>query len=360
MAKIVTVYNSWRRRFEPVDMSYIRWLKISQALARRGHQVDIATNELIWWLKKSPAGLDPNLRRVPLSMVKWDDYHVVKTLFHFGFDTLEAYGGKDHPFIISKLGSVVAPEDRNGIYFYGDERKRMYLTQEKIHRASAYVTVLSDPAKQLWQECFGQRSNLLVVPGGVDRDIPPPARNPYPADNRTRCLFAGNVYGTHSQREANSVLIGKLNQLGGLLARRGARMYVLGSGDVRGLDKHYVRYLGAASYEQTWDYFRFADVGIVVSAGKFQHNNESSKIYHYLRAGLPVVSEAGFPNDNVVAEARLGFVVENGNLGLMAEKIEEAAHKNWDRDRAVAYILNNHTWDKRVEVYDTILKSHFA
>jgi len=360
MAKIVTVYNSWRRRFEPVDMSYIRWLKISEALARRGHRVDIATNELVWWLKKSLVQMNQNLRRVPLSTVKWNDYDVVKTLFHFGFDTLEAYGGKDHPFVISKLGSVVASEDRDGIYFYGKERERMYLTQEKINRSSSYVTVLSKPAKRLWQECFRKRSNILVVPGGVDRDIPRPVRNPYPADNRARCIFAGNLYGKQSQPEANSVLIGKLNRLGRLLSRRAARLYVLGSGEVRRLEKKYVCYLGAASYEEAWDYLRFADVGIVVSAGKFQHNNESSKIYHYVRAGLPVVSEAGFPNDNVVIESRLGFLSENGDLEQMAAKIEEAAHKDWDRDYAINYILDHHTWDKRVEVYDTLLKNHFS
>jgi len=54
MAKIVTVYNARHRRFEPADMSYIRWLKVSEALARCGHQVDIATNEPGWWMRRSP------------------------------------------------------------------------------------------------------------------------------------------------------------------------------------------------------------------------------------------------------------------------------------------------------------------
>lgn len=359
MAKIVTVYNAWRRGFEPADMSYIRWLKISEALAGRGHHVDIATNEPGWWARWSPIAMTENLRRVPISGVKWKDYHVVKTLFHIGFDTLEAYGGHEHPFIISKLGSVVASEDMEGVYFYGNVRKHLYATQEKINRASRYITVLSRPAKELWRAGFDGNQDVLIVQGGVDANIPPPARDPYPERKGIRCLFAGHVYTRHSQPEVNRVLITKLNRLGKLLAGPGGRLYMLGSGDVRRLDENYVTYLGTTPYRKSWDYFHFADVGIVVSAG-IHHNNESSKIYHYLRAGLPVVSEAGFPNDNVVAEARLGFVIENGNLGLMAEKIEEAAHKNWDRDHAVAYILNNHTWDKRVEVYDTILKSHFA
>ena len=359
MAKVVTVYNSWRRAFKPADMSYIRWLKVSEALARCGHQVDIATNEWNWWQRKSPIHMSNNLRRVPLSRIDWNDYDVVKTLFHFGFDTLEAYGGRNHPFIIAKLGSVVGAEDLEGIYFYGDGRRKLYSIQEKINRHSRYVTVLSEPAKELWQKCFGRKTNLLLVQGGVDRDIPTPSRDPFPPGDHIRCIFAGHVYTNQSQPEANAVLINKLNKLGQLLSTHGAKLYFLGTGELSQLDGDHVVYLGVASYEEAWNYFHFAHVGIVVAAGKFNHNNESSKIYHYLRAGLPVVSEAGFPNDHVVTESRLGFVVENNNLESMAKSITEAAHKNWDRDYAISYILHNHTWDRRVEVYDKLLKENF-
>lgn len=45
MARIVTVYEDGRRPFVPTDMSYVRWYKISAALAALGHEVDIATRE---------------------------------------------------------------------------------------------------------------------------------------------------------------------------------------------------------------------------------------------------------------------------------------------------------------------------
>lgn len=359
MANIVTVYAGEEREFKPSDMSYIRWLKMSEALARLGHEVDIATSEPVWKRNKSPIIMGRNLRRVPLPEVRWSDYHAVKTLFHKGFDTLEAYGGKDHPFIISKLGSVVAPVDMGGIYFYGKKREQLYSTQERINKTSKHITVLNQSAKELWKTCLGPRDNILIVPGGVDRYVPPPSRDPYPEGERIRCIFAGHVYTAHSQPEANTVIIDKLNELGKLLGGLGMRLYMLGSGDVRKLDERHVKYLGVAPYEESWDYFHFARVGVVVAAGQFMHNNESSKIYHYLRAGLPVVSEAGFPNDNVIIESGSGFVVQNGNLGLMAQKIKEAADKSWDRDHAVNYILENHTWDKRAEVYDKIMKENF-
>lgn len=359
MARIVTVYNNWKKPFVLIEMGYIRWLKVSQALARLGHQVDMATNETAWDETQGRDAqvihLTPNLRRIPLASVQWSEYDVVKTLFHAGFDTLEAYGGTHHPFIISKLGSVVGPVDMPGIYFHGTVRERLYATQRKISQTSRYVTLLSKPAKALWETCFGRQENILLVPGAVDSVVPPPSRDPFPQNGHRRCIFAGNIYFAHAQPEANVVLVDKLNRLGKLLKRRDIRLYMLGTGDVSKLDRDCVSYVGAVPYEQTWDYLHYAHVGIVVSAGTYMHNNESTKIYHYLRVGLPIVSEAGFPNDSVIEESQLGFVVENGNLEVMAEKIVEAAGKNWEREQAIRYILDHHTWEKRVEAYDRLI-----
>jgi glycosyltransferase involved in cell wall biosynthesis len=369
MARIVTVYNDARGAFRPVDMAYIRWLRISEALARCGHSGDLATNELLApEPARSPFPTGPpaaereagsRLRRVPLSSVRWPEYDAVKTLFNLGFQTLEAHGGAGHPFIISKLGSVVDVKDRDGIYFYGDYRRRLYAVQERINATSAYVTLLSEAAKRLWEELFGPKTNILLVPGAADREIPPPGSDPFPDREGIRVLFAGNIYFKDTQPQANRVLVDKLNRLGRLLQSSGCRLYMIGSGDVRRIDPRHVVYLGAVPHEQVWSYFHHARVGVVIAAGPYMHNNESSKIYHYLRAGLPVVSEAGFPNDHVVRASRLGFVVPNGDLPFMAQKIEEAAYETWDRDRAVRYILENHTWDKRVEVYDRLLRERF-
>src|SRR6185437_11837680 len=143
MARIVTVFANAREPWELRDMGHIRWLKISEALARLGHDVDIATNEPRWKSDPSPVSMGPRLRRVPLERVEWRSYGVVKTLFHRGFETLEQYGGARHPFLIAKLGSVVDKQDRPGIYFFGKTREHLFAIQRKIHGAARYVTVLS-------------------------------------------------------------------------------------------------------------------------------------------------------------------------------------------------------------------------
>ena len=363
MIKIISVYKNKETDkdrnfgiFNPVDMSNGRWVKISEALSRLGYHIDIAVPDTI--ITNNYNGND-HLRMIPLSRIDWNEYDVVKTEFHGGFDTLEKYGGASHPFIISKLGSVVGSTVMEGIYFYGEVHKNLYETQQKINKVSKYITVLSKPAKKLWKEVHGRTENLLLVPGGVDAEIPAPSENPYPYGEKIRCIFAGNVYTNNSQPEANEVIVNKLNILGKLLSRYGARLYMIGPGDIFNLDPDYVSYMGVIPYDKCWDYFYFANVGIVVSAGKFMHNNESTKIYHYLRAGLPVVSESGFPNDNVVEEAKLGFVTENEDMELMARSVIKAAKKSWNKEYAVNYILRNHTWDKRVKVYYKILKENF-
>jgi len=362
MAKIVTVYTDARREFLPVDMSYVRWLKVSEALARAGHEVDIATNEPSWsrgwWRRRSEIRLAPRLRRIPLADVRWRDYDVVKTLFHLGFETLERLGGTGHPFILAKLGSVVAPEDRPGIYFYGQRRRALAATQERISRIRSHVVLLTEPARELWRALYGASDRLLLVPGAADRDIPPVGADPYPARDEKRCLFAGNVYFRGDQREANEILVGKLNRLGELLSPQGIRLYFLGHGDLSALDTRHVTPLGAVPYDDSWSYLQHADVGIVVAPGPFLHNNESTKIYHYLRAGLPTVSEAGFPNDHVVAGSGLGFVATNGDLPGMAQRIVEATKRDWDRQAGVDYILRHHTWDIRAAVYDRLIAAH--
>jgi glycosyltransferase involved in cell wall biosynthesis len=362
--RIVTVYRKdltpHDRDFgglAPVSMTHIRRLRISEELVRRGFDVDMAVPDEAG---VAADGRHPSVARVRLSEIDWRGYDVVKTLYHRGYETLEEYGGAGHPFVISRLASVVGPRDMKGIHFHGAVRERLYATQQRIARSSRYVSLTTPAACELWSDCFGPKENVLLVPGAVDREIPPPAADPYPRDGLKRVLFAGNVYPLDLQPEANRTLLSKLNQLGRLLARRRARLYMMGPGDVSLLDTGSVTYLGAVPYEATWDYFHYADVGVVVSAGSFMHNNESTKIYHYLRAGLPVVSEAGFPNDHVLTESGLGLVVPEGNLALLAEGVDEAASRAWSRDAAIDYVSTRHTWSLRVGVYEALLAKHFG
>ena len=354
MARVVTVYVGDRRPFVPADMSYIRWLAMSSALARLGHEVDIASAEP-GLRRLLPLRMAPGLRRVPLAGVRWERYDVVKTEFHAGFETLERFGGAGHPRIVSNLGSVVGPEDAGGVYFTGARRAALFAVQERIAARSRWVTVLTAPSLARWRGAFGAAGDPFLVPGAADDVVPAPGADPYPADGTVRCLFAGNVYDAASQAEAHATLTAKLDALGRRLVARGVRLYVMGTGDTRALDARAVTVVGPVPYAGSWDRLRHAHVGLVLALGAHPNENESTKIYHYLRVGLPTVCEAGFPNQDLVTEVGLGCVVPNGDLDALADAVVATADATWDRRRAVETILARHTWTQRARLYDAVL-----
>lgn len=361
MARIVTVYAPSRRELVPVEMGIIRWLRISAALAEFGHEVDVASGRRPW---RRPTGAPgaPRVRVVPLTGARWSRYDAVKTLFHRGYETLRRYGGGHHPWVVSKLGSVVSDRDTEGIFFYGSQRERLFRIQEAIARSSRHVTLLTDAARTLFAEVHHRPDGLLLVPGAAEEHIPSPGPDPYPADRRPRVVFLGNFYSEHprSQPEAHRTITAKLNALGRRLKARGVSLFVVGPGQASSLDPEAVDYLGAVTYDESWQYMYHADVGLVVSAGDFMHNNESTKIYYYLRCGLPMVSESGFPNDPIVDASGLGFRVEPGRIDALAERVVEAVETPWDREGAVDYIVRNHTWRNRAAVYHELLKEAFG
>jgi glycosyltransferase involved in cell wall biosynthesis len=350
--RIATVYKAIPLAPSDVQaMDIVRWMRVSEALAAAGFAVDMIVGR--GSRLQSPHA---NLRYVPIEDVDWTDYQVIKTLYQHGFRTLVDAGGGAHPFIISRLASVVGQDDRvPGVHFTGAERAALYEAQQDIHRTSHYVALSTEPNRALWRREFGDAVPLLLVPTGVDRSIPAPAHNPYLGVTAASkiAVYIGNLY-TRTQRHINRLWQERLNRLGALLRARGIQLVFVGPGLSDLLDPAAVLNLGGVPHASVWDYQYFADVGIALAQGPVQHN-ESSKIYYYLRTGLPVVTEAPIPNNEVVIESGCGLVTAYGDDHALADTIEAAAHRTWDRDAAVSYVLAHHTWEHRFAVYTDII-----
>ena len=350
--RIATVYKrDVFSRFVPAKMSTIRWLRMSECLAARGYRVDMIMNG-----NGLGRPLKPNLRCVPFAQVEWNHYDVIKTLFHSGFESLCEEGGGDHPFIISKLGSVVGRhDDTEGVYFFNHEREQLYAIQERIRARSRYVTLLTTASRRLWEDLFGSTGNLLHVPTGVDREVPAPHVNPYKRFREPIVVYIGNIYGT-TQPEMNEVWQDRLNRVGRLLRGRGLRLCFVGTGRVDRLDPAAITVMREVDNRDVWDYQRFAHVGLVLAQGRTQHN-ESSKLYYYLRTGLPVVSEAPVPNNFLIHTTGMGYVADYGDDPMIVEMVERAIHREWPRRESIDYIMKNHSWDQRVETYEEVIRA---
>jgi hypothetical protein len=62
----------------------------------------------------------------------------------------------------------------------------------------------------------------------------------------------------------------------------------------------------------------------------------------------------------VIEEAGCGLVAPYGDDDTLAEMIEAAARRPWDRARAVRYVLASHTWDRRMRVYQRLLEAELG
>ena len=130
--RIATVYRRNLDETTPSEMSLIRWLRISEALASLGYEVDVIVNT-----KRGLVRKNTRLRYVPYSMVDWTRYDIVKTLYQSGFESLCYEGADDHPFIISRLASVVGSNDSTeGVYFFNEQRQRLFELQKRINEKS--------------------------------------------------------------------------------------------------------------------------------------------------------------------------------------------------------------------------------
>jgi glycosyltransferase involved in cell wall biosynthesis len=331
-------------------MDWIRFWRMSTALARRGHEVDAISD---WDHPPGPAA--PRLRTVPFRRVDWIRYDAIKTFFHLGFESLAETGGADHPFILSKLGSVVAHEQTAGVHFFGAVRERLFQLQLAIAQRSRFVTVLTEASGELWRREHGPSPPLLRVPTGVDAVIPPAGPNPYPGVgvHGPVALFAGNLYPRTAQPEVNELWQERLNGVGRALRRRGVRLVAMGSGEVDRLDATAVLHVGEVDLHAFWNWQRHADVGLVLAQGPVQ-DNESSKIYYYLRTALPVVCEHPVPNAELITRTGHGTLVDYGDVTAFADAAAALARRPPAADGIADYMVAHHSWDARAAVYDPV------
>ena len=91
-----------------------------------------------------------------------------------------------------------------------------------------------------------------------------------------------------------------------------------------------------------------------LAQGAVQHN-KCSKVYYYVRGGLRVVCERPIPNNHLISETNLGFLADYGDISTMTEMVEEATSTQWNRTKAMLYMLDHHTWDARAGVYDATI-----
>ena len=83
-------------------------------------------------------------------------------------------------------------------------------------------------------------------------------------------------------------------------------------------------------------------------------DNESSRIYYYLRTGLPVVCEYPVPNSTLIEESGHGIVVPFGAVDEFADAVAAVVESPLSRSEIIEIMIRHHSWDVRAALYDLV------
>lgn len=297
--------------------------------------------------------LEPGIPVCPISVLGCAGrYHVVKTSYHFSIELLGDYSGP----VISRIVRVVDEKlpARDAQY-----RERLLHCQSEIHKRAHAVVLNNGENRDRWRRLYGPDPRTVLIPNGCPERIPHPGKNPFPMEEKA-VLFLGSV--------AAPRMLDMLNQAARRLEGK-ARIHLVGLNKAAmyggkkdgGLDPLIVDH-GELPESETWAYVQHARAGLALATGVHGFDNDISKIFNYLRGGLPVLSEAPILNNDLIRHTGYGKIFRYGDAAaLVSQCIGLINDPPVQKRRSVMeYMAREHSWNRRVEAYARLLKSMFG
>ena len=134
------------------------------------------------------------------------------------------------------------------------------------------------------------------------------------------------------------------------------RLHVYGASE-KVLDCDLITIHAPVDVEESWQYLLHADVGLALAPSSDSFESELAKIYYYLRAGLPVVTESNVLNRSLIDETGHGTVARYDDVGDFVAKIDAALSLTPRSSRVMRYMAATHTWRQRADVYVNALNA---
>lgn len=319
----------------PAGIDLIRLRAMAGGLIQKGIEAEIIAPVT------SAGVLDRLIPMRPLSALADERrYDLVKTCYH---DSLQLIGKYRGP-LVSRIVRVVDEElpERDGT-----ARKRFLDCQHLIRQRAQAVIVNNVENKARWKRQYGGDLPVAIIPTGCPVVLPPVGANPFDAGSPV-ILFLGSL--------AAPRMIQMLNELARRL-RGQCRVHWVGSnkthlyGDGREypLDSLVVDH-GTLPEAAIWDFIRHAQAGLALAAGPHPFDNDLSKIYSYLRGGLPVLAEERLANNHLLRRTQFGRLFAYGDGADMAARaVDLLAHPPTSRRQTtMAFMAKEHSWERRV------------
>ncbi len=314
----------------------VRLEAVAAALGRRGVEVDIVAP-----VKRAGRWRSDLLVRPLAVLDRPGGYDLVKVCYHVAMHHLGPYEGP----VVARIVRVVdekLPER--------DERFRgeLLACQDLIRRRAAAVAFNNLENQDRWWRLYGHGQLTVLTPTGCPAVIPEPGTNPYSSEEPVM-LFLGSVASPHMAEMINRAA----RELAGL-----ARIHLLGAnktelyGQKEALDQLIVVHPPRPA-DEIWPFIHWADLGLALAAGRHRFDNDISKIYSYLRGGLPVLSEELILQNDLIKELGFGLVFGYGSLkDLQAKAAALLADPPAERRREVMdFMAAAHSWEARAKIY---------
>jgi len=328
---------------QPSGIDLVRLRAIAGGLIRRGVPAEIISPG------KKEGLLDGLIPVYGLSALsETGRYDLVKTCYHQSILLAQEYSGP----VVARIVRVVDRElpERDAQF-----RTELLQSQDVIRSRAAAVILNNSGNRKRWRALYGDNPPTFLVPTGCSAEIPPEGVNPYQPGERA-ILFLGSLAAPRMVQILNEAA----RRLAGtarfhLIGLNKACMY--GAKGNCGLDPAVVDH-GELPESETWDYIRNAKIGLALATGPHAFDNDVSKILNYLRGGLAVLSEEPILNNDLIRKTGLGRVFRYGDLdGLVSAALDLLENPlNDKREEAMRFVVEKHSWDRRVEAYVNLFR----
>ncbi len=286
--------------------------------------------------------IDGRVPVVPLEALSvYGRYSLIKTCYHQSIKLVVEYAGP----VVSRIVRVVdarLPERDSAL------RDELLLCQSLIQERAQAVILNNTLNQERWEHLYGRKQLVEIIPTGCPSNIPLNSPNPFHTEKPV-VLFLGSL--------AAPRMVDLINGLAKEL-RDECEIHVVGANktEMYGAQKEIplerdVFYHGEMPEPEIWRYIRYSSVGLALATGPHAFDNDLSKMFYYLRGGLPVVSEDTVCTNYLLEETSYGEIVPFNNLSVLGERVLKLVRNPppVSKQKIMDYMALHHSWENRVE-----------
>ena len=332
----------------PAGIDLIRLRAISAGLNKRGIETDIVA-------PVSRRGmLEGNIKVYGVERL-YDSsaYDIVKTCYH---DSIR-FVPPAQRIVVSRIVRVVDSK-----FPERDQKFRSSLLecQEMIRDRACAVIFNNNENRSRWTSLYGESTETELVPTGCPSVTPVQNRTPYSASKKI-LLFLGSLAATRMAQIMNELAerVSDVAEIH-LVGLNKTEMYGSGSALSPLIVNH-----GEKTEQETWNYIYNADLGLAFATGSLPFDNDISKIYSYLRGGLPTLSEEPILNNKLVEGLGYGSTFGYGDMEALVSSCRRllANPPLEKREHVMRIMARDHSWDERVgryvKLFNKLMKRQF-